>query len=116
LRCDRHFGLLYWHQVQVDFGSTVVNRFLDRIVINTSLPLMVTAAQQNTGIRLHVRRVIRQHEAKRRLLAFSTDGTLGHDFRRRVGQEASDSVTVNTASGGNATFCLIQMVPETLGC
>jgi uncharacterized beta-barrel protein YwiB (DUF1934 family) len=77
---------------------------------------MVTAAQQNTGIRLHVRRVIRQHEAKRRLLAFSTDGTLGHDFRRRVGQEASDSVTVNTASGGNATFCLIQMVPETLGC
>jgi methylated-DNA-protein-cysteine methyltransferase-like protein len=31
LRCDRHFGLLYWHQVQVDFGSTVVNRFLDRI-------------------------------------------------------------------------------------
>lgn len=30
--------------------------------------------------------------------------------------EASERVTVNIASGGNATFCLIQMSPETLGC
>ena len=81
LRCDRHFGLLYRHQVQVDFGPAVVDRFLDRIGDKDQLAVDgYRCAQQYTGVRLHVRRVIRQHEAKRRLLAFSTDRFLRQHF------------------------------------
>ena len=131
LRCDRHFGLLHRHQVQVDFCPTVVDRFLDRIgdkdqppntvkswlKTKTSLPLMVTAALSRI-----------------RALGCTSDGLYGNTklngaclpsvrtarwattFDGASAREASDSVTVNTASGGSATFCLIQMVPETLGC
>ena len=52
---NRHCGLLYGNQIQVDFSPTVVNGFLNRIGNKDQLIVdRYRGTQQDTGIRLYV--------------------------------------------------------------
>ncbi len=73
-------------------------------------------AQQNAGIRFDIRRVVRQDKVIRRRWPSVRTVFCARTCAGASASDASDKVTVSTASGGRATLCRIEIVPDTLGC
>lgn len=113
----RHRRLLNRHQHQIGPVTATVNHRLHGIGNKHQLTVNGNRrAEKNAGIRLNLRPVIGQDKVKRRLLPFGPYRFCDSTCAGASARDASDRVTVNTASGGNATRCRILMVPDTLGC